>query len=62
MQGAGATTSLAGQQVSVRGTVVAATPGLGGFNVEDAGDGNTATSDGMFVYRPGTAVRPGQTV
>jgi len=62
VQGAGASTPLAGQQVSVRGTVVAATPGLGGFNVEDAGDGNTATSDGVFVYSPGTAVRLGQTV
>ena len=47
-----------GQQVTVRGVVVGDVPGLGGFYLQDVdGDGNTATSDGIFVVSP-VAGRP----
>ncbi|WP_448616128.1 ExeM/NucH family extracellular endonuclease [Modestobacter sp. URMC 112] len=50
VQGAGDTTPLAGQQVTVRGVVVGDLPGLGGFSLQDAdGDGDPATSDAVFV-------------
>ncbi|MGY1682049.1 ExeM/NucH family extracellular endonuclease [Geodermatophilus sp. SYSU D01176] len=52
VQGAGAATPLAGQQVTVRGTVVGDLQGTGGFHgfhLQDAGDGDSATSDGVFV-------------
>ena len=50
VQGAGATTPFANQQVAVRGIVVGDTPGLGGFHLQDVnGDGDPATSDGIFV-------------
>ncbi len=52
VQGSGAETPLAGQQVTVRGTVVAdlqGEGGLDGFHLQDAGDGDAATSDGVFV-------------
>ncbi|WP_239123308.1 ExeM/NucH family extracellular endonuclease [Rhizocola hellebori] len=43
-----------GQTVSIRGTVVGdyegATPALRGFFVQDSGDGNPSTSDGVFVF------------
>ncbi|SDP55365.1 hypothetical protein SAMN05660199_04206 [Klenkia soli] len=57
VQGAGATTPVAGQQVSVHGTVVADLQdgGAQGFHVQDAGDGDPATSDAVFVYAPGGA-------
>ena len=55
VQGAGPSTPLAGQLVTVRGVVVGATPGLGGFFLQDpAGDGDPATSDGIFVTSPAT--------
>ncbi|MBV9058153.1 MAG: ExeM/NucH family extracellular endonuclease [Pseudonocardiales bacterium] len=48
---------VAGQTVSVRGTVVGdyegATPALRGFYLQDSGDGNPATSDGVFVFDNG---------
>ncbi|GHE07983.1 ExeM/NucH family extracellular endonuclease [Klenkia taihuensis] len=55
VQGSGAATPVAGQQVTVRGTVVADLQdgGLDGFHVQDAGDGDPATSDAVFVYAPG---------
>jgi predicted extracellular nuclease len=57
VQGTGDISPVAGQTVSVRGTVVAdyegAQPALRGFYVEDAGDGNAATSDGIFVFDNG---------
>ncbi len=62
VQGDGATTPLQGQQVVVRGTVVGDTPGFDGFHLQDAGDGDAATSDGIFVYSPGTAVDLGDEV
>lgn len=50
VQGAGAETPLAGQPVTVRGVVVGDLPGLSGFHLQDAdGDGDAATSDGVFV-------------
>lgn len=52
VQGSGAATPLAGQTVTVRGTVVAdlqGPDGLDGFSLQDAGDGDPATSDGVFV-------------
>jgi uncharacterized protein len=53
VQGSGNTSTLQGRQVVVRGVVVADVPGLGGFYLQDAeGDGNTATSDGVFVKSP----------
>ncbi|MGY1703606.1 ExeM/NucH family extracellular endonuclease [Geodermatophilus sp. SYSU D00697] len=53
VQGAGGATPLAGQQVTVRGVVVADLPGFSGFSVQDPdGDGDEATSDGVFVYSP----------
>ena len=62
VQGGGATTPLPGQQVTVRGVVVGDTPGLSGFYLQDAdGDGDAATSDGIFVFSP-VAVGLGDTV
>jgi predicted extracellular nuclease len=62
VQGSGATTPLAGQQVTVRGVVVGDVPGLSGFYLQDAdGDGDPATSDGTFVASP-LAVDLGDTV
>ncbi|HYO37696.1 MAG TPA: ExeM/NucH family extracellular endonuclease [Geodermatophilus sp.] len=51
VQGAGAETPLAGTTVTVRGVVVGDVPGLSGFYLQDAdGDGDAATSDGVFVF------------
>ncbi|MCZ2830817.1 ExeM/NucH family extracellular endonuclease [Modestobacter sp. VKM Ac-2986] len=62
VQGSGATTPLAGSTVTVRGVVVGDVPGLSGFYLQDAdGDGNAATSDGVFVFSP-VAVDLGDTV
>jgi uncharacterized protein len=52
VQGAGDATPLNGAQVTVRGVVVADLPGTGGFYLQDAGDGNDATSDGIYVFSP----------
>lgn len=53
VQGAGAATPLAGQTVTVRGVVVGDVPGLSGFYLQDPdGDGDAATSDGVFVFSP----------
>ena len=62
VQGSGAATPLAGREVTVRGVVVGDVPGLGGFYLQDAdGDGNSATSDGIFVASS-VAVGLGDTV
>lgn len=54
VQGSGATSPVTGSTVTVRGTVVGdyegASPALRGFYLQDAGDGNAATSDGIFVF------------
>jgi hypothetical protein len=60
VQGEGETSPLVGQPVTVRGVVVGdyEYPGTGatsdhlrGFYVQDGGDGNAATSDGLFVFQ-----------
>lgn len=56
VQGAGAASPLVGQTVRVEGVVVAdyqAAGGLTGYFLQDAGDGDPATSDGIFIYAPG---------
>lgn len=57
VQGTGDISPLAGQTVTVRGTVVAdyegAQPALRGFYLQDGGDGNPSTSDGIFVFDNG---------
>ncbi|NLG99970.1 MAG: ExeM/NucH family extracellular endonuclease [Chloroflexi bacterium] len=64
VQGSGAASPLAGQEVAIEGVVVGdfqnnAAPDSGdlnGFYLQDpAGDGDPATSDGIFVYAPGAA-------
>jgi uncharacterized protein len=63
VQGDGAESPLVGKQVTVRGVVVGDVPGFSGFYLQDAdGDGRAATSDGVFVYSPGTEVALGDTV
>jgi predicted extracellular nuclease len=53
VQGSGAATPIPGQQVTVRGVVVGDLPGLSGFYLQDSdGDGDPATSDGIFVFSP----------
>ncbi|MGY1804087.1 ExeM/NucH family extracellular endonuclease [Blastococcus sp. SYSU D00922] len=62
VQGSGASTPLPGQQVTVRGVVVGDTPGLSGFYLQSPdGDGDAATSDGIFI-ESGIAVDLGDTV
>ena len=61
VQGSGFSTPVAGQEVSVRGVVVGDVPGVGGFYLQDDGDGDAATSDGIFVATS-TAVGLGDTV
>lgn len=55
VQGAGAATPVAGQAVLIEGVVVGdfQTGGFDGYYVQDAGDGDAATSDAVFVYAPG---------
>ena len=57
MQGTTDVTPVAGQTVTVRGTVVGdyegASPALRGFYLQDAGDGDPSTSDGIFVFDNG---------
>jgi len=70
VQGDGETSPLVGQEVAIEGVVVgdfqatADNNYLNGFHVQDpTGDGNDATSDGVFVYaRNGIDVNVGDTV
>lgn len=65
VQGAGAETPIPGDPVDIEGTVVGdfQDGGFQGFYVQDGGDGNGATSDGIFVFAPGgTAVAAGDGV
>ncbi|WP_218566129.1 ExeM/NucH family extracellular endonuclease [Vallicoccus soli] len=63
VQGSGDATPLAGSTVRVRGTVVGDVEGLSGFYLQDAdGDGDPATSDGVFVFEPGAQVDLGDEV
>lgn len=59
VQGSGPASPAVGQIVRVEGVVVAdfqAPGGLSGYYLQDAGDGDSATSDGIFIYSPGAAV------
>jgi predicted extracellular nuclease len=50
VQGEGARSALDGQTVTVEGVVTGAfLEGLGGFFIQDAGDGNPKTSDALFI-------------
>jgi predicted extracellular nuclease len=62
VQGSGERSPHDGERVTVEGMVTAdLRAGLGGVFVQDAGDGDAATSDGLFVRMgPEPAVRPGQ--
>ena len=62
VQGAGERSLLEGQRVTVEGAVTADfRAGLGGVFVQDAGDGDAATSDALFVQLgPEHDVPPGQ--
>jgi len=65
IQGAGATTPVAGTTVRIEGTVVGdfQTGGFDGYYVQDAGDGDPATSDAVFVHAVGgAAVNAGDVV
>lgn len=63
VQGTGPRSPLEGQTVAVRGVVTAVFPGLAGFYLQDPeGDGDPATSDGLFVYTTTPTVVPGQYV
>ncbi|WP_405216062.1 ExeM/NucH family extracellular endonuclease [Agrococcus sp. Ld7] len=57
VQGDGEATPLSGQTVTVEGTVVGdwQDGGFAGFTLQDAGDADSATSDGIFVYAPDAA-------
>jgi uncharacterized protein len=65
IQGSGTSTPLAGQTITTKGVVTGdfqGATGLNGFYIQDAtGDGNPATSDGIFVSS-NTAVNAGDTV
>ena len=56
IQGSGAASTLVGNTVTTEGVVVGdfqGSFGLNGFYIQDAtGDGNAATSDGIFVFAP----------
>ena len=58
VQGNGMSSPLSGNEVAIEGVVVAdfqPDSQLKGFNLQDAsGDGDMATSDGVFVYAPGS--------
>jgi predicted extracellular nuclease len=62
VQGSGAATSASGT-VTVQGVVVGdyegASPALRGFYLQDSGDGDTTTSDGIFVFEGDNANRVG---
>ena len=55
IQGAGAATPVAGSTVLIEGVVVGdfQEGGFDGYYVQDAGDGDPVTSDGIFVYAVG---------
>ncbi len=50
VQGSEDAAAMAGRTVTVRGVVVGDLPGYQGFYLQDAGDGDDATSDGIFVF------------
>jgi uncharacterized repeat protein (TIGR01451 family) len=66
LQGAGDLSPFAGQAVTTRGIVTAdfqASPGLGGYFLQDEhGDGDPATSDGLFVFNTNFPVSLGDLI
>jgi predicted extracellular nuclease len=65
VQGSGDASPIVGATVEVEGVVVGdfQDGGFDGYSLQDAGDGDPATSDGVFVYAPGgAAVGPGDVV
>ena len=60
VQGRAERSALVGQDVTVRGVVTAKLDG--GWFVQDAGDGDDATSDAIFVQDAASPVRPGDAV
>ena len=57
IQGSGASTPISGTELSTEGIVVGdyQVGGKSGFFIQDAaGDGNPATSDGVYIYAPGS--------
>nr|WP_159063624.1 ExeM/NucH family extracellular endonuclease [Thaumasiovibrio occultus] len=56
IQGRGATSPLEGEFVTLEGVVTAVVPAQHGFYLQDGGDGDPATSDGIFVYDKGDTV------
>ncbi|WP_249353840.1 ExeM/NucH family extracellular endonuclease [Microbacterium sp. 2FI] len=65
VQGDGAASDEVGEVVRIQGTVVGdfQTGGFNGYYVQDAGDGLTATSDGIFVFaQAGVEVKSGDVV
>ncbi|MBC7928220.1 MAG: ExeM/NucH family extracellular endonuclease [Bryobacteraceae bacterium] len=68
IQGTGAFSPLSGSTVTIEGVVTGdfqTTSGLNGFFVQDAGDGDEASSDGVFISEangPAGAVTAGQRV
>ncbi|MFH8252806.1 ExeM/NucH family extracellular endonuclease [Microbacterium sp. B2969] len=61
VQGTGDASPAVGSVVRLEGTVVGdfQTGGFDGFSLQDAGDGDPATSDGIFVYRNDPDDTPG---
>ena len=58
VQGRGLRSAMLGRQVSIAGVVTGNfSRGLGGVFVQDAGDGDAATADGIFVERVDQAVQ-----
>ncbi len=64
IQGSGSASTLDGTEIVTEGVVVAdLQSGLRGFNIQDpGGDGDPATSDGVFVYSPTPDVNVGDLV
>lgn len=64
VQGSGAASPMAGRTATVEGVVVADTQdgGFRGYSLQDGGDGDDATSDGIFVYSQDPEVSVGDRV
>ena len=63
IQGPGAASGLVDTGVNTEGVVTALLPGLGGFTIQDAaGDGDVATSDGIFVFAAADGLAVGDAV
>lgn len=66
LQGNGAASGYVGQEITTEGLVIADFQGasqLGGFFIQDTtGDGDSSTSDGIFVYNTSFAVQEGDYV